>query len=363
MDQGHGIPTKDRAMNGKLSTDQVNYLNIVLMGLSAFLAFRFPFELFLFAYAVLGPLHYLTEISWLHDRGYYTRGKYDFLVLLAACAVITLLYFGWISGAPKGSSEYLTCFAFFCALGFVLFKGLTARLLGVGAGALTAFFLSGAPLYQPIFGVLIPTLIHVFLFTAMFILVGALKGRNFSGVLSLLVFLALALSFVFVHPSYGNYHPSDYVRDSYGLFKAGDPGTGRFISLNYTICQIFGLHSFGAPTQPFQDYLDAINGFLYDNPLALSLMAFIAFAYTYHYLNWFSKTSIIGWHQIPRSRAAAILVLWGLSLALYAYNYALGFRWLLFLSLAHVLLEFPLDQLTFINIAKELGGLWKPRKA
>ena len=36
---------------------------------------------FLFAYAVLGPEHYLTEISWLHKRGYFTRGKYDFLLL------------------------------------------------------------------------------------------------------------------------------------------------------------------------------------------------------------------------------------------------------------------------------------------
>src|ERR1043165_8502495 len=34
-------------------------------------AFVLPFELFLFSYAVLGPLHYLTEISWLHDRKYF----------------------------------------------------------------------------------------------------------------------------------------------------------------------------------------------------------------------------------------------------------------------------------------------------
>src|SRR6185369_6487797 len=33
---------------------------------------------------------------------------------------------------------------------------------------------------------------------------------------------------------------------------------------------------------------------------------FLGFAYTYHYLNWFSKTGIIGWHRIGRGRGAAI---------------------------------------------------------
>jgi hypothetical protein len=57
-----------------LTTTQINYLNIGLMIVSCLLAFRFPFELFLFSYAILGPLHYLTEISWLHDRKYFTEG-------------------------------------------------------------------------------------------------------------------------------------------------------------------------------------------------------------------------------------------------------------------------------------------------
>jgi hypothetical protein len=36
-------------------------------------------------------------------------------------------------------------------------------------------------------------------------------------------------------------------------------------------------------------------------------MRLIAFAYQYHYLNWFSKTSIIKWHEVTRARAATIL--------------------------------------------------------
>ena len=35
------------------------------------LAYVLPFELLLLSYAILGPAHYFTEISWLHDRRYF----------------------------------------------------------------------------------------------------------------------------------------------------------------------------------------------------------------------------------------------------------------------------------------------------
>ena len=103
--------------------------------------------------------------------------------------------------------------------------------------------------------------------------------------------------------------------------------------------------------------------FFYSNPLMLAIMGFIGFAYLYHYLNWFSKTSVIQWHNIPRARFIAIIVLWLVSIALYAYDYAVGLQWLFFLSFTHVLLEFPLNQLTFINIGKEIGGIASGKKS
>jgi len=69
---------------------QINYINIGLMAISAVLAYFLPFETFLLAYAFLGPLHYLTEISWLHDRNYFSKGKYDFVVLLLEFCFHTL---------------------------------------------------------------------------------------------------------------------------------------------------------------------------------------------------------------------------------------------------------------------------------
>ncbi|SVE46858.1 uncharacterized protein METZ01_LOCUS499712, partial [marine metagenome] len=65
-----------------VTLDQVNYLNTGLMLLAAGVALVLPFELFLFAYAILGPAHYLTQISWLHDHQYFTTGKYDFVLLV-----------------------------------------------------------------------------------------------------------------------------------------------------------------------------------------------------------------------------------------------------------------------------------------
>lgn len=55
----------------KLTTGQVDKVNIGLMIISLILAYILPFEVFLFSYAVLGPLHYLTEISWLHQKNYF----------------------------------------------------------------------------------------------------------------------------------------------------------------------------------------------------------------------------------------------------------------------------------------------------
>ena len=83
---------------------------------------------------------------------------------------------------------------------------------------------------------------------------------------------------------------------------------------------------------------------------------FIAFAYTYHYLNWFSKTSVIRWHQVPKLRFAIVIVAWIASVALYLTEYNIGFRWLFLLSFLHVMLEFPLNHQSFIGIGKEISG-------
>jgi hypothetical protein len=135
------------------------------------------------------------------------------------------------------------------------------------------------------------------------------------------------------------------------------------MGLNHQVLTIFNLHDFGQPTRDIAGFVRDVNVYLYGSPLALAVMAFIAFAYTYHYLNWFSKTSIIRWHEIPRARAVTIVLVWLTSVALCLYDYRLGLQWLFFLSFTHVVLEFPLNHLTFVGIGREIGGLLRGEQA
>jgi hypothetical protein len=101
---------------------------------------------------------------------------------------------------------------------------------------------------------------------------------------------------------------------------------------------------------------------IYHSNMGIAIMRFIAFAYTYHYLNWFSKTKVIRWHEIPKSRSIFIAVLWIISVSLYLIDYSLGFKWLFLLSFMHVMLEFPLNFVSIAGIFRSLSGIGlKPR--
>ena len=73
-----------------MDTRKTDYINIALMIAAAILAFNLPFELFLFSYAILGPLHYLTEIGWLHQRNYFATGKRDYFILILKKGLMSL---------------------------------------------------------------------------------------------------------------------------------------------------------------------------------------------------------------------------------------------------------------------------------
>jgi len=339
-----------------VNTNQINYLNIGLMFLSGVLGFAYPFETFLFVYTVLGPLHYLTEISWLHERNYYTKGRYDYLFLIGAAVLLTIANLKIIPGLSSHVPEWAVFAALGAALAFVIFKTTLARWMMVAVLALAGVFIATAPWFGLAFGIFLPTLVHVFVFTACFVLAGALKSRSLSGYLSLGVFFLISLSFLFFHPAHTGYEVGQYVSNNYGMVQDNGLLTSPFLAVNYYFAKIFNFTGFSLPAASVAGDASIINTYLYHNPIALALMSFIAFAYSYHYFNWFSKTSIIRWHEVPKRRLAAVAGLWLASLALYAYNYAVGLRWLFFLSLAHVLLEFPLNQITFYQIGRELSG-------
>src|SRR5262249_5581809 len=163
---------------------------------------------------------------------------------------------------------------------------------------------------------------------------------------SLLVFIGCSLAFAVAAPLECARPLSQYVRDSYREFSL----------LNYALMTPFRQHDLTAPAN-LRQYIQFVNTVLYQSPAAWAVMGFIAFAYTYHYLNWFSKTSIIQWHHISRSRFLAIIALWLASIGCYLCSYRFGLRSLYSLSMTHVLHEFPLNLLSFRAIGKELGRL------
>lgn len=87
-----------------MKPNTIHHLNSALIIISCIVAFFVPFELFLFSYGVLGPLHYLTEIGWLHKKSYFTKGKYDFLFLCVACTL--LVYWNFLTPQKQFACRY-----------------------------------------------------------------------------------------------------------------------------------------------------------------------------------------------------------------------------------------------------------------
>ena len=64
---------------------------------------------------------------------------------------------------------------------------------------------------------------------------------------------------------------------------------------------------------------------------------------------------MIRWADVPKTRLALMLAASAVSTALYFYDYALGFTFLLALSLVHILLEFPLNSLALRELGTAAG--------
>lgn len=269
------------------------HLGLMLLALG--LAYAVPFELLLLSYVILGPAHYTTEISWLHERKYFLPHR-GVALILAAVAILAALI-------DSGSWFGLLMWGAFvaCALIAATTTAAQGAILVIGALGLTAIMYAHAPALA-VLGILLPTLIHVSLFTLVFMALGAIG-------LILLVPPSAATEIAKF---------ADVAREYFGNVA---PALGR----------LFGIRGLT---------LDA------------RLTGLLAFVYTYHYLNWFIKADVIRWADVPPARLALVGVVSVTSTALYFYDYALGFSILLALSLLHVVLEFPLNALA----ARQLSG-------
>jgi len=292
------------------ATDAI-HLGLMLAALG--ITYLVPFELLLLSYVVLGPAHYFTEISWLHDRKYFLPHR-SVPIALAAIAVIAALvdnasWFGFVIWA-----------AFvICALLAATTSALQSTAVMIAAIWLTAIMaMNGSSL--AVLGILLPTLIHVSLFTLVFMVLGALKSGSRMQALLVALYLAAIGLLLTVPPTASSQIPA-FGKVAHEYFGNVAPALSRL---------------FGIPNLKLDSGLT-------------SLLAFVC---TYHYLNWFIKAEVIRWADISATRLASIAAASAASTALYFYDYSFGFTLLLALSLIHVVLEFPLNSVAL----RQLGG-------
>jgi len=294
-------------------TDAIHFaLMVVALGLSYVL----PFELVLLSYVFLGPAHYLTEISWLHDRKYFLPHRSIALVLiivaLAASFIESAFWFGFIVWTAL----------IVCALFAATKTARQGMILLILATAVTVFLFSHRSAFA-IVGVLLPTLVHVSIFTLVFMVLGAARTRSIAQYGLVATYLVMIVLILAVPPSAATTIPTlaELAHNSFG-----------------NVPQALG-RALGIPKLT----LDA------------RITGLLSFVYTYHYLNWFIKADVIRWTAIPKSRLALIATFSVASTLFYFYNYVWGFAVLLSLSLTHVLLEFPLNSVSVRQLAAIAG--------
>jgi hypothetical protein len=278
-----------------------NLLNVMAICLCASLAHLLPEATLLGAYAILGPAHYLTEISWLHDRKYFVSRPRLWMISTFVVLVIMLMR----PRTPEAEGALCALLGGLMAASLGLPLVVTALItivsacVGIGAALFSWSFILAI-------AVLVPTLIHVFAFTAMFMVAGASRVRR---MMDWLPIVALALAAV-----------------SFLLLPTVDLGQGLFMkTTTQGFSRLFGLLSMS------------------ENGIALRLVGFLGFAYAYHYMNWFLKTGLLGWHRVPLWRLVLLASTWVVVMFAYAQSILFGLVVSLPLSLGHVLLELPLN--------------------
>lgn len=320
--------------------NKINYIdgiNLVLILLAAGLAFTLPFQTFVIAYLIIGPLHYLTETQWLKEKGFFLenkkRGLFFVLPALFLMAFIQLeesrFFNEKITSFLDLWSNAFIYFAFFVSVALVLIKNTRLRLFIVIMGLALIFFLNDLSVYHILVGILLPTIIHVYVFTVFFMLYGWKKQKTITGLVNIIL-LAISPLIIFL--------PVDQLFISSDFFNSLFLKTG-FQTLNSMI----------------ESWLPSIvkRNYLPESGLSIRIQSFLAFIYLYHYLNWFSKTNQIKWHRTLKDRSViGIGLIWGLIIGLYFVNFKLGLVVAILFSYIHVFAEFPLNIRTITSLIK-----------
>lgn len=293
-------------------SDSINVFFVIIACIAGHVA---PVATLLGSYAILGPAHYLTEVSWLHDRHYFLSRHLSWCVI----ALMVLTFAFLVAGSGASSVTSLMCaLSLAVAAAFGLSLPMIILVAVVSSGA--AFLASRAHVAIILgLAILVPTIVHVFGFTAAFVVRGARKsGRR--GWLTPCA-LAIAVSSFALIPS-ATLVPTPWLQQAQATF-------GK--STSYLL-------------------------FLPGRPSLSNIVGFFGFAYAFHYLNWFGKTSVTGWHKIGCGRGALLIAVWVVISVAYLQGIQFGLAMSLPLSVGHVFLEFPLNALTIRSLVRRTSA-------
>ncbi len=329
-----------------MNVRQVDKINIGLILVSLTLSLIVPFRLFLFSYAVLGPVHYLTEINWLNQRDFFVKERKWVWLFVAVALLISwpvLLNLPLLSVLNEqpvfnrlnifitGHTDVLLLALFLFSIGLLFLRKVAHILLFLAASLFLAKIITGYVLFSYVLvGLFLPTIIHVYLFTLFFMLMGTLQSRNRLGFVAIALLLLSPL-IILVMPIAPEF------------YRSFEPTTAIETTRNFRFIQQLLL---------MVDHLGDQLSFA-----GIRLQMFLAFCYTYHYLNWFSKTSVIGWHKnLSPVKIAVIFILWSSLILLFWFDYEKAYLALFFLALLHIVLEFPLNVASIKSIFGSLSA-------
>lgn len=280
---------------------------------------------------MLGPLHYLTEINWLTKRNYFLKGETKNNLLLIAGALVVVWLFhaanlNWIKWEAAYSINYklingllLGCVVFSMPFAAGL-KGIKVWILILLVLAM-GWVLSKSVLTQLLLFGCLTTIIHVYIFTILFLMVGSLKHLHFWGILNVVALIIGGIALLELEPNLMFLTQNEFLSKS---------GFGNFVLQLQSAFNQLGIASISPE----------------------KWMQFLAFIYTYHYLNWFSKTGVIGWAEGNKTRVWTMVFIWFALLSVYVIDIQAGFYVAIVLSVLHVVLEFPLN----VHVARKLFG-------
>lgn len=311
----------------------VEQMNFAMLLLAAAVSCVLPFDVFLFSYAVLGPLHYLTELHWLKNKDFFISKNIVKVFVLLFVVLSLFLFLNYLGVFYRYNMNNAVLVGFLLSVFFIIsvyfifkVKSLFIKSIMISALLICVILYVFKPGVIILFGVFLPTILHVYVFTAMFMIMGYLSKPNPLGLLNIATLLAVPFLIY--------------------LLPVENLALERLDSQ-----KIFNLTGFKLVSQ----WLVFFTGKTETLALVIKVQIFIAFAYTYHYLNWFSKTSVIGWSRsLEPKKMVLVAGIWILSIALYLINYQTGLLFLFVLSMIHVLAEFPLNAISFKTVFQKL---------